>query len=79
MAKQNCSREINIPTLRPNFDQLLLEGCFLNAAIGTIAANSPFVRIADIYVFSREGPLCSLSFECERYSPQAHYVDGKAF
>jgi len=61
VAKQNCSREINIPTLRPNFDQLLLEGCFLNAAIGTIAANSPFVRIADIGIAHSERQLCGLS------------------
>jgi len=38
-----------------------------------------FVRIADIYVFRFEGPLCSLSFEFERYRPQAYHLDCRAF
>ena len=38
-----------------------------------------FVRIADIGVRCSEGPLCYLSFESERYSPQAYHLDGKAF
>ena len=37
------------------------------------------VRIADIYVFSCEGPLCSLSFEFERYGAQAHYENSGLF
>jgi hypothetical protein len=41
--------------------------------------NDSFVRIADIYVFSFEGPLCSLSFESERYSPHAYHGDDIAF
>ena len=43
------------------------------------AAKSHFVRIADIDVFSCEGPLCSLSFENERYRPQAYHLDCRAF
>jgi hypothetical protein len=38
-----------------------------------------FVRIADIDVHCSEGPLCSLSFESERYGPQAYHVDDRAF
>ena len=36
-------------------------------------------RIADIDVHCSEGPLCSLSFESERYGPQAYHVDDMAF
>ena len=32
-------------------------------------------RIADIDVHRTEGPLCSLSFESERYRPQAYHGD----
>ena len=49
------------------------------AAIGAAAAKARLVRIADIDVHCSEGPLCSLSFEFERYSPQAYHVDGRAF
>jgi len=38
-----------------------------------------FVRIADIYLFSFEGPLCSPSFEFERYDTQAHYANSDFF
>ena len=38
-----------------------------------------FVRKADIGVHCSEGPFCSLSFDFERYSPQAYHLDGKAF
>jgi hypothetical protein len=50
-------------------------------AASAIAASAQvrFVRIADIYVFSFEGPLCSLSFESERYSPHAYHGDDIAF
>ena len=37
------------------------------------------VRKADIGVHCTERPLCSLSFESERYGSQAHHLDGKAF
>ena len=37
------------------------------------------VRIADIDVHRTEGLLCSLSFESERYSPQAYNGDDIAF
>ena len=37
------------------------------------------VRIADIDVHRTEGLLRSLSFDFERYSPQAYHLDGKAF
>ena len=33
------------------------------------------VRIADIDVHCSEGPLCSLSFESERYGPHAYHGD----
>ena len=36
-----------------------------------IASEVRFVRIADIDVHRTEGPLCSPSFEFERYGPQA--------
>ena len=58
--------------------------CVASAAISSKAvvpmsvAFGSFVRIADINVFSCEGPFCSLSFESERYRPQAYHVDGKA-
>jgi len=38
-----------------------------------------FVRIADIDVHCSEGPLCSLSFESERYGPHAYHGDDIAF
>ena len=37
------------------------------------------VRIADIVVHCSEGPLCSLSFESERYGPHAYHRDDIAF
>ena len=37
------------------------------------------VRIADIGLHYGEGPLCSLSFESERYRPQAYHGDDIAF
>ena len=37
------------------------------------------VRITDIDVHRTEGPLCSLSFESEHYSPHAYRVEGRAF
>jgi hypothetical protein len=37
------------------------------------------VRIADIDVHCSEGPLCSLSFESERYGPHAYHGDDIAF
>ena len=37
------------------------------------------VRIADIGLHYGEGPLCSLSFESERYGPHAYHVDDRAF
>ena len=37
------------------------------------------VRIADIDVHRTESPLCSLSFESERYRPQAYHLDCRAF
>jgi hypothetical protein len=43
------------------------------------AANGSKVRIADIDVHRTEGLLCSLSFESERYSPQAYNGDDIAF
>jgi len=49
------------------------------AAIGASAANSHLVRIADILVRCSEGPLCSLSFESERYGPHAYHGDDIAF
>jgi hypothetical protein len=52
---------------------------FPKAAVSAWEANDGFVRIADIYVFSFEGPLCSLSFESERYRPQAYHGDDIAF
>jgi hypothetical protein len=51
----------------------------LAAQIKATPAQVHFVRIADIYVFSFEGPLCSLSFESERYSPHAYHGDDIAF
>ena len=51
----------------------------LQAVVGKGITKGRYVRIADIYVFSSEGPFCSLSFESERYSPQAYHLDGKAF
>jgi hypothetical protein len=51
----------------------------MEAAFCAKAANSPFVRIADIDVHRTEGPLCSLSFEFERYGSQAYHVDGRVF
>ena len=42
-------------------------------------AQARFVRIADIDVHRTEGLLCSLSFESERYSPQAYNGDDIAF
>ena len=50
-----------------------------NADIETREGFVCFVRIADIGVRCSEGPLCYLSFEFERYGPQAYHVDGKAF
>ena len=44
-----------------------------------IASEVRFVRIADIGVRCSEGPLCYLSFEFERYRPQAYHVDDRAF
>jgi hypothetical protein len=49
------------------------------AVTQSLRVNSNFVRIADIYVFRFEGPLCSLSFESERYRPQAYHGDDIAF
>ena len=43
------------------------------------ASKDMVVRMADIDVHRTEGPLCSLSFESERYSPQAYHVDCRAF
>ena len=37
------------------------------------------VRIADIGLHYGEGPLCSLSFESERYGPHAYHGDDIAF
>ena len=42
-------------------------------------ANGCKVRIADIDVHCSEGPLCSLSFESERYGPHAYHGDDIAF
>ena len=59
--------------------------CVASAAISSKAvvpmsvAFGSFVRIADIDVHRTEGPLCSLSFEFDRYGTQAYHVDGKAF
>ena len=50
-----------------------------NADIETREGFVCFVRIADIYVHCTESPLCSLSFEFERYGSQAYHVDGRAF
>ena len=47
--------------------------------IGKNAAKVNFVRIADIGVHRTEGPLCSLSFESERYGPHAYHKDDIAF
>ena len=44
-----------------------------------IASEVRFVRIADIGVHRTERSLCYLSFEFERYGPQAYHGDGKAF
>jgi hypothetical protein len=41
--------------------------------------NGSLVRIADIDVHRTEGPLCSLSFEFDRYGPHAYHVDCRAF
>jgi len=41
--------------------------------------NGNVVRIADIDVHRTEGLLRFLSFEFERYSPQAHHGDDIAF
>jgi len=49
------------------------------AAIGAAAAKARLVRIADIDVHCSEGPLCSLSFESERYGPHAYNGDDIAF
>ena len=38
-----------------------------------------FVRKADIGVHCSKGPLCSLSFESERYGPHAYHGDDIAF
>ena len=52
---------------------------YARADFGAAAAKVCKVRIADIYVFRFEGPLCSLSFENERYGPHAHHVACRAF
>ena len=44
-----------------------------------VGAKLRFVRIADIDVHCSEGPLCSLSFESERYGPHAYHGDDIAF
>ena len=44
-----------------------------------VGAKLRFVRIGEIYVFRFEGPFCSLSFEFERYGPQAYHLDCRAF
>ena len=49
------------------------------AAVSFEFANGNFVRKADIGVHCSEGPLCSLSFEFERYSPHAYHRDDIAF
>jgi hypothetical protein len=48
-------------------------------ALGARIGNGSFVRIADIDVHCSEGPLCSLSFESERYGPHAYHGDDIAF
>ena len=50
-----------------------------NADIETREGFVCFVRIADIDVHCSEGPLCSLSFESERYGPHAYHGDDIAF
>jgi len=44
-----------------------------------MASEVRFVRIADIDVHRSEGLLRSVSFESERYGPQTHHVDCRAF
>jgi hypothetical protein len=51
----------------------------LAAQITAAPAQVHFVRIADILVRCSEGPLCSLSFESERYGPHAYHGDDIAF
>ena len=52
---------------------------YARADFGAAAAKVCKVRIADIDVHRTEGLLCSLSFESERYSPQAYNGDDIAF
>ena len=51
----------------------------MKSAIQNPDTNDCKVRIADIDVHRTEGLLCSLSFESERYSPQAYNGDDIAF
>ena len=51
----------------------------LAAQITATPAQVHFVRIADIDVHRTEGLLRSLSFESERYGPQAYHLDCRAF
>ena len=45
------------------------------SSVTSSAVKDCLVRIADIDVHRTEGLLCSLSFESERYSPQAYNGD----
>ena len=49
------------------------------SSVTSSAVKDCLVRIADIDVHRTEGLLCSLSFESERYSPQAYNGDDIAF
>ena len=52
---------------------------FPKAAVSAWEANDGFVRKTDIGVHCNEGLLFSLSFESERYGPQAYNGDDRAF
>ena len=45
----------------------------------TVCSKDNNASIADIDVHRTEGPLCSLSFESERYGPHAYHGDDIAF
>ena len=57
----------------------LQEWKYSEAAVEIDVTTGAKSRKADIGVHCSEGPFCSLSFDFERYSPQAYHLDGKAF